>query len=180
MTGRLAKRYARALFQLAREESMLEGVGAELGRATSAFANPRLRAVLSSPVLQASERLHLCSQVVDALAVSRTVANLLRLMAQRDRLALLGDVGRAYERLLDEEVGRLRIGVRSAVELGAAEVEQVLALARQLTKQQNIIANVIVDPGLIGGVLIDIKGTVYDGTVKTRLERLAQEMATQQ
>ena len=180
MTGRLAKRYARALLALAREQGDIESVAAEVGRAATAFADPRLNAVLSSPMLHASERLRISSQVVGALGLSGNVANLLRLLAQRERLNLIPDLARVYEELVDRELGRLRIVVRSAVALGAAERERILDLARRLTNQREIIASMIVDPELLGGVLIDIRGTVYDGTVRTQLERLSREMAVQQ
>ena len=180
MTGRLARRYARALLALAREQGDIEGVGTELGVMATAFADPRLHAVLASPMLHASERLRVSSQVVGALGVSANVVNLLRLLAQRERLNLIPDLVRVYEELVDRELGRLRIVVRSAVALGAAEQERVLDLARRLTNQREIIAGMIVDPELLGGVMIDIRGTVYDGTIRTQLERLSREMAVQQ
>src|SRR5262249_4321692 len=101
MTGRLAKRYARALLALAREQGDIEAVGTEISRAAMAFADPRLNAVLASPMLHASERLRISSQVVAALGLSANVANLLRLLAQRERLELIPDLARVYEELVD-------------------------------------------------------------------------------
>jgi len=180
MTGRLAKRYARALLALAREQGDIEAVGTEVGLAATAFTDPRLSAVLASPMLHTSERLRISSQVVGALGLSANVANLLRLLAQRERLDLIPDLARVYEELVDRELGRLRIVVRSAVALGAAEQERILDLARRLTNQKDVIASMTVDPELLGGVMIDIRGTVYDGTIRTQLERLSREMAVQQ
>jgi F-type H+-transporting ATPase subunit delta len=105
---------------------------------------------------------------------------LLRLLAERERLDLIDDLGRAYDALLDRELGRLRIVVRSAVDLGDEDRARVIDVARRLTGQTNIVATVVVEPELLGGVLIDVRGTIYDGTVRTQLERLGREMVEQQ
>jgi F-type H+-transporting ATPase subunit delta len=177
LTGRLAKRYARALFKLAREEGSLESTGQELARAAAAFDEPRLRPFVLSPAIDAVVRLRTTRSVAEALRVSKTVANLVGLLAERDRIAILSDVARWYEALVDDELGRARITIRSAALLSIAEKNGLIELARRLTGRREILATTEVDADLLGGAVLDIGGTVYDGSLRTQLTRLTKEMA---
>jgi len=179
VTGSLGKRYARALIGLTRPDGQLEPAGDELARAARTFAEPRLRAVTLSPAIARAARLRIVSNVVATLGVSRWVANLVSLLAERDRLALLPEVAQWYETLVDEEVGRTRVNIRSATPLSAAERGELTELARRLTRRKSVVVNTDVDPELLGGVVLDVAGTVYDGSVRTQLERLSREMVGQ-
>ncbi len=177
MNGRLGKRYARALLDLARADGTLQASGDELLRAVAAFEEPRLRPLLLSPAIDATTRLGTTRAVVQALRLSKTLGNLILLLAERGRLAILPDVGRWYDELLDEEVGRVRIVIRSASPLNAAERNALVDLARRLTGQREVLATCEVDAELLGGVVLDAGGSVYDGSLKTQLLRLSKEMA---
>ena len=176
MSGRLAKRYARALLDLARRDGTLQPSGEELGRAAAAFAEPRLRPLCLSPAIDARARLRTTQAVIGALGVSKTVGHLISLLAERDRLTLLPDVSRWYEALLDEELGRARVAIRSAAPLTAAEKNELVELARGLTGRREVLASTEVDGELLGGVVLDIGGTIYDGSLKAQLARLSKEM----
>jgi F-type H+-transporting ATPase subunit delta len=177
VTGSLARRYARALFGLARENGAVAAAGEELTLAASTFGEPELASVVSDPAIAAAARRAIVGRVVERLGVSPTVGNLIRLLADRDRLGLLSDVARAYESFVDRELGRARVTIRSAAALGDEQRTELEALARRLTGSREVVASVAVDPSLLGGVVLDVGGTVYDGSVKTQLERLAGRMA---
>jgi len=177
VTGRLGKRYARALLELARAAGTLEATGEELGRAVAAFEEPRLRPFLLSPAIDRALRERTAKAVVAALGLSKTVANTIALLADRDRLAILPDVARWFDQLLDDELGRARVTVRSAAPLSVAEKNELIAVARRLTGRQNVIAATEIDAELLGGAILDIAGTVYDGSVKAQLARLSKDMA---
>jgi len=177
MSGRLAKRYARALLDLAREADALEPWGAELTRAAAAFSEPRLQPILLSPAIDGAVRRRTARAVADALALPTAVRNLIHVLAEGDRLAVLPDIARWYEQLLDDAVGRARVTIRSAVALAAPEKTGLIELARRLTKSREVLATSEVDPELLGGVVLDAGGTVYDGSVRSQLARLGKEMA---
>jgi F-type H+-transporting ATPase subunit delta len=177
VTSRLGKRYARALLALAREEGTLEATAEELNRAAGTFDEPRLRPLVLSPVIDAGARRRTAKGVAEALGLSPTVRNLIGLLAERDRLAILPEIVRWYDTLLDDELGRTRVGIRSATALTAAERNELIELARRLTGREKILAASELDSELIGGVVLDIGGTVYDGSLKTQLARLTKEMA---
>src|SRR5207247_4037448 len=126
VSGRLGKRYARAVLALAREDGTLEATGEELNRAAATFDEPRLRPLVLSPVIDAAARLRTARGVAEALGLSPAVRNLIGLLAERDRLALLPGLARWDDALLDDERGRPRAAHRSARALSAAERNELI------------------------------------------------------
>lgn len=177
MTGRLAKRYARALRDLAREQGALEAYGEELNRAVATFEEPRLQVIVNSPAIDAEVRFGTATKVAASLGLSKSISNLIALLAERERLHLLPEVARWYENLVDQELGRARVTIRSAAPLGATEKSEIMELAKRLTKSKDVLAVTEVDPELIGGVILDVGGVVYDGSLRAQLARLTREMA---
>lgn len=177
MTGGLARRYARALLELARESGSLEAAGQELATVAAVFEEPRLRAVVLNPAIEASARRHVVGGVVGGLGVSASVTNLVRLLADRDRLSLLSQVAQAYDALVDAEVGRTRVRVRSAATLAPAEKAELADLAKRLVGAGDVVISTEVDADLLGGVVLDVGGTVWDGSLRTQLARLSKDMA---
>jgi F-type H+-transporting ATPase subunit delta len=176
VTGSLGRRYARALLALARDERRLEEAGAELAAATAAFDDERLREVVLNPGIAASVRRDLTGRVVGALRLSKTTGNLIRLLAARDRLAFLSDVSRAYQDLLDRELGRVRVVIRSAQPLSEDDRQRLEELAKGLARKDVLVSTEVV-PELLGGVTLDVGGMVYDGSVQTQLVRVSRAMA---
>jgi F-type H+-transporting ATPase subunit delta len=173
----LGKRYARALLGLATEGGSLEPTGEELARAAATFEEPRLRPLVLSPAIDRAARLRNTKAVAEALKVGPYVRNLIALLAEGDRLVVLPDIARWYDALVDARLGRARVTIRSATALSASEKTELVDLARRLTGSRNVIASTDVDADLLGGVVLDVGGTVYDGSVKTLLARLSKEMA---
>jgi F-type H+-transporting ATPase subunit delta len=86
-------------------------------------------------------------------------------------------VSRAYDELLDADLDRARVTIRTAAPLSAAERSALVDLARRVTRRREVLATTEVDAELLGGVVLDASGTVYDGSVRTQLARLSKEMA---
>jgi F-type H+-transporting ATPase subunit delta len=177
VTGGLARRYARALLELARESRSLTAAGQELEAVAAAFDEPRLRAVVLNPAVDAGARRKVVSGVVGALGVSPWVGNLVRLLADRDRLPLLPQVAQAYDALVDAEVGRTRVRIRSAAPLGATEKAELTDLAKHLVGAREVLVTTEIDAELLGGVILDAAGTVWDGSVRTQLASMSKDMA---
>jgi F-type H+-transporting ATPase subunit delta len=176
VSGGLGRRYARALLGLARETNALASAADELNAVAATLDVPDARRTLLSPIVAAADRRAILDEIVGRLGVSPIVANLVRVLAERGRLRYLPDVARAYEALVDRELGRARVRIRSAAALSAEQRRDVEALARRLTGGKDLIVSTEIDADLIGGVVLDAAGTVYDGSVKTQLERLAKSV----
>ncbi len=177
MTGSLARRYARALLELAREEGTLDATGQELAAVAAAFDDARLRAVVLNPAVDGGARRRVVAGVIGALGASPWVANLVNLLAGRDRLSILSQVAQAYADLVDAEIGRTRVRITSAAPLGAAEKTELTELAKRLAGANEVVVTTAVDAELLGGVVVDIHGTVWDGSLRAQLARISKDMA---
>ena len=179
MTSRAAAvRYARALFDVALKEADLQRVEVELTGFEQVFtAHETLGRVLASPGIPASRK----RAVIDALLqtagdLTPALGKLLRLLADRDRLALLPELAEAFRERLLHHQGVVRAEVATAVPLSddaRAAIEAGLAKATGRTVRMAT----RVEPGLIGGAVARVGSTVYDGSVARQLERLRDTLA---
>jgi F-type H+-transporting ATPase subunit delta len=176
MTGPVAKRYARALFALASEDGKIEAYGAELARVVETFRDKRLAALARSAAIDSKRKREMTGQVVGALGVSPRVASFVGLLAEKGRLPFLEAIGEQYERFVDRALGRVRARVRSARPLPEEDRARISELFERETGKR-VLAEVSVDPDLLGGVVVEIAGRVYDGSIRTRLEAIRRALA---
>jgi F-type H+-transporting ATPase subunit delta len=166
------RRYARALFSLANDESRAADVREELRRFGAALeASAELRAVLLQPLHPAAER----RRVLDALAEKLGASSLLRrfyayLIDQR-RLVAFDAIEAEFVRLADEAAGRAKAKVRTAQPL-SAEQQQRLARALAARAGRAVELEVEIDPTLVAGLVAQLGDTVYDGSLKSQLVQL--------
>jgi len=174
--GSIARRYAKALFLLAGEESSLEQTGVELQQLADVASDPALREMLVNPLLSADARRAVARTLADRLAVRLTTRNFLCLLADHHRLDQIGGISDHYRRLLDNARGRVRATITAAVDL-SDEQEQKLVTAFERLTGKTVLATRWRDPGLLGGVIVEVAGKVYDGSIKTQLQHLAANIA---
>jgi F-type H+-transporting ATPase subunit delta len=176
ITGSIARRYAKALFSLAVEKGRVEAWNDALfalGKAVEASAD--LRDVLSNPAYDRDARRGIVARLAEAMKLDAEPANLLYLLGDRNRLDSLGAIVGAFRELADQELGRLRAKVTSAVPLDEAAA---LAIAEKLsaaTKKQVIVERAV-DPAILGGVVAQVGSLVYDGSLRTQLEDLRRTL----
>jgi len=148
---------------------------AELRAFESALRSPALRNALITPAVPPARKRAVISRVADVLGLSRITRNLLFVLTDHRRIAALSDVVSAFEQILDERLGFARAQVASAREMGEKQ-RAALTAALEKTSGKRIRAQFAVDPSLIGGVVARIGSTVYDGSVRGRLERLREAL----
>ncbi|MGH8007992.1 MAG: ATP synthase F1 subunit delta [Candidatus Binatia bacterium] len=173
-----ARRYAKALLGLATEQGMQERVGTELSQVASVLADPTLAQVLALPTLPLKTRKEIVEQLVKTLSLEPLLSNFFRVLAENDRLGALGEVERAYQHLLERALGRVRATVRSAAPLSEEELKEVVDAFSHLT-HMTVIPTVELNQELLGGVVIEIEGRVYDASLKTQLQRLGEALVQQ-
>jgi len=174
--SRVANRYAKALFALARERGTLEETAAQLDRLGAIAADAGVAPVLRNPLLSPSRRRALAETLGRDVSAAEMLSHFLGVLADHQRLGELPFIAEDYQRLLDNAVGRVRIAVRTAQPLEPAQLERISSTFAQLTGKR-VVATVAVDPELLGGVVVAVEGKVYDGSVRTRLERIARGLA---
>ena len=173
-----AKRYARALFDVAlQQKSDLDRVGQELDAfAALVSGNPGLTAVITNPAIPAAKK----RALVDALLaqagpVSDQVSRTLQLLADRDRLPLVPQLARAYgERLMDHRQ-IVRAEVTTAVPLEADRAKAMAEALGAATGRQ-VVMNQKVDRAILGGVVARVGSVIYDGSVARQLDRMKEQL----
>lgn len=176
MNGSVSRRYARALFALAKQAGALESTAEELIRAAAITAHPDVRQVLRNPLISAEHRRAIVRLIVEEKPTSDLVDRFLKLLSDHQRLVDLPGIERHFGELLDTELGRVRVTVRSAAALAPEQHDQIVATFSRLTGK-HVMPTVEIDPELLGGVVVETQGRVYDGTVKTQFTRIAKQLA---
>jgi F-type H+-transporting ATPase subunit delta len=172
----LAARYARALFQVAVAEGDPGAVERELADFVALFdQSPALRRVVSSPAVPVSRKLAVVSAITGRAGLAGPLEKLLKLMAERDHLALLHLLLDAYRRRLMDHLGIVKAEVTTASPL-AAERQQAVERALQAATGKRVTITTQVDPGIIGGVVAKVDSTVYDGSVVRQLQRMKEKL----
>jgi F-type H+-transporting ATPase subunit delta len=171
-SGAAARRYARALFALAREEDRIEEIRRELDQLGALLAeSPQLSQAILRPLFPSSERLRVLRAVCERLGSSDTVRRFCSFLVDQRRIVELEAIRAAYGALADEAAGRMRARVVSASPLSDAQGERLRrALAARTGSQLEL--EVEVDASLLGGVVATIGGLVIDGSLRTQLLQL--------
>lgn len=173
----VARRYAKALFELARERNAVAETEEHLKLAVNAIrGSAEFRTLLAAPSVPTAAK-------IDALrgafgpSVSPIVLNTLCLLVERRRQNLLAALLEAYAQVAGEALGRIEASVVSARPLSDEEKDKLAATFRaKLGKDVRL--NVTVDPTLLGGLTVRIGDTLYDGSLKGKLSRLEKMLQT--
>jgi len=176
IAGSLSRRYSKALFELARESGCEESTGREIEEFYRAYAGSELHLVLNNPAFSLEARKKILFQVVQSQRLSTLAANFLALLLDRDRVTHLAGIVDHYRRLLNEAKGRVDAKVVSAAALEAAAVERLRQQLGAISGKE-VVLQQEVDAEMLGGLAIELEGKVYDGTIRTQLEKMKQRIA---
>ncbi len=174
-TSTVARRWARALFELAADGGRLDEVGGALAEIAAAVGEFD-QTLLVPGNLGGDTRRRLGAKLAAKVGTDTELGRFLRLLAERDRLAELVGISDWFEKMVDDNDGRVRMKVRTAEAADAGALERLTAAFTEIAGRE-VVAEVETDPELIAGAVVELEGRVYDGSVKTRLERLAERMA---
>jgi len=172
----VARRYARALLEVAAETHQLEVVSEQLaGFVKALHDSAELSELLLNPVYARTQVTAVVDQIIAGSRLEMPVANLLRLLVDRKRTAFLPDIARLFRDMADQRAGRLRGQLTSAVKLPAQAVEKLTAKLEAVT-QRKVLLEERVEPALLGGVSAQVGSVLYDGSLRTQLEELRRSL----
>jgi F-type H+-transporting ATPase subunit delta len=176
----VARPYAKALFEIASGERELAAWSAGLAAAAAIVSDARAHEFLARPGSSAGDRAEfvwsLCADVADA-AILRTDAgrNLLRLLAENDRLAVLPEISAQFDALKAHAESKIRVTLLAATSVDAALSARIQS-ALQQRLGRSVELDVAVDETLLGGAIVKAEDRVIDGSVRSRLQRLAETL----
>lgn len=172
----IARRYAIALADVVLKNGETETVVSELKDWGSMIASSgELRSAFGNPAIQQANKVRVLESLIERTRPSRTTANFLRVLLRNNRITELDEINQRFEAELAERSGVISAGVTSARELSEAEKRELEAGIARMTGKQVRLAFEI-DRELIGGVVTRIGSTVYDGSVRTQLKNLKEQM----
>jgi F-type H+-transporting ATPase subunit delta len=179
ITGSLARRYAKALLEIGVAQQTYDALGKELDRAADTLrSSPELRVALENPVFSLEKRKLIMDELSRRLALSKTVRNFIMLLLDKGRINALPDIARVHRTLIDEHAGRMRATVTSARPLDPM-LETRLKTALEKSSGKVVIFEKREDPAIMGGLVTQLGDTVYDGSVRTQLQQLREELLSE-
>ncbi len=173
----VARRYAKAMLDLATRDGTVAEIGEQLQHHRALFdANPNLQATLRNPGVAVEAKTHLLTAVLDRTQPGPLVRNFILLLLEKGRLHQFHLIYAHYERMSNEQLGRINAQVTTAVELDAAQYEAIEQKVAAMT-QKDVRLETHVDASILGGLIVRINYTVLDGSLRGQLNRLRQELA---
>lgn len=164
--------YAKALLSVARKSSNTDELLMQFQSVVEEVLskNPKLEAALNSPKLSLEQKEALLEKILGS-HVDPTVLKFLKVLCRRQRLNFVRGIQRSITEFRDEELGRVRVTVTSALALSDQEVEGIRTqLKSKLNREVSVVTKV--DPAIIGGLVLRIGDTVFDGSVTGRFDQL--------
>ncbi|MBU5676596.1 F0F1 ATP synthase subunit delta [Alkaliphilus sp. MSJ-5] len=176
MAELVSKRYASALFEIAFEEQVYEKVKDELSFILDCFkSEPQLYRILKSPLISADEKKDIVSNIFKD-RVSQEVFNFLRIIVDKGREGYIESMVREYIALADAVKNKVDAVAITAIPMDKQDLLK-LQVNLSMSSGKNIQLQNQVDPTIIGGVLVKIGDKVIDGTVKSRLANMQEQLS---
>jgi len=170
-------RYARSLAEVVFEQKLEQEVTEDLRTYGAVFGEvPGLVEALDSPGIPRRTKERLLENLLEIHPVHPVTHNFLRVLLDNGRIRHYRQIHEIFQDLVDEHLGVVRAQVRSAAPLDAADLEAIRDRLSAMTgKTVQLVAET--DAGLLGGVVVQIGDTVYDGSIRTRLDKMGRRLA---
>jgi F-type H+-transporting ATPase subunit delta len=170
------RRYAEAAFEVAQRDDTVEAWRAELDMAAAITSDPEVGRALANPAVPFQTRLAAVRESIGR-GVSPGALNLIGLMLRRGRIEQLPRVAAEFQRLDNTRQGITLATATSAAPLGPDEVQALTERLEQMTDGR-VELDLQVDPSLLGGLVVRVGDRLIDGSVRGRLERLRNQLAS--
>jgi ATP synthase F1 delta subunit len=172
---KIARVYAEALFETARDRDKLDSIREQLGEFADAVADDRdLQTFLFSPYFSSAEKVEGLRNAISG--AEEELVNFLELLTEKHRMPAIFRIRQRFEELYAEETKRLEVNVTSAIELDKSIVKQV---GDEIEKQtgRTVELSSTVDEDVLGGLVLRVGNVVLDASLKNKLEKLRREIA---
>jgi F-type H+-transporting ATPase subunit delta len=176
LIGAVSSRYAAALADVALEEKSADRVKSDLAIFAAAYTSSAdLRNSLESPSVGREAKLQVVQKIAARMDLAPAVRNFLCVLVDNRRTHMLGEIQQAFHVELNARLGIAEADVTSSRELSAEERKQMIASLEKRTGKK-IEARFHEDESLVGGAVVRVGSTVYDGSVREQLTRLREQL----
>ena len=177
VTGSLARRYAKAILEIGTEHKITDKLAADLRSLAKAMRESQeLVASLTNPAIRRADRRKVIDELLSRVGAQPLTKNTVYLLLDGERLASLPDISRALDQMIEAGSGRVSAEVVSARPLDPAQLSQITAALEKLSGKK-VTVQKREDPDLLGGVVAKMGDTVYDGSLRTQLKNLRDELS---
>ncbi len=172
MISNISKRYARAFFEIAGEEKKLEQYYNELSQFSSVMSeNKDLGGFLANPVFEQDVKKKVLEKIIGKMTLSPMTVNFLKLLVDKNRIDVLPDIDTCYRQMMDEALKKTRVTVKTAFPLSTEMQNYIMSNLKKMTGRQ-VEVTLEDDKSLLGGIVIGVGDTLYDGSIKNQLNNM--------
>ena len=171
---KIAKRYARAIFDIASEDQSYDDWLNKLKLISDTRAEVNFANVLNSTKLSFSKKMNLIDDVFSN-KLNKLQLNFLKLLTKNQSFFIIHDIYKQFLRLVEKRNNLIRVTVTSPYKISDDLKNQILNLVNDISGADSIIEEKI-DSELIGGVVIRLGDTVIDGSIKNKVKQLRREL----
>lgn len=177
VTGSLSRRYAKAIFDIGSQQGDLTKLGQDIRSLAKAMNESReLQSVLTNPAIRRSDRRRVVDGLLQSIGVQTASRNLVYILLEGERMANVPGISRALDEMIEAKAGRVTAEVTSAKPLDPSQLSQINAALEKLSGKK-VSVTTRQDPELLGGVIAKVGDTVYDGSLRTQLRTLRDELS---
>jgi len=171
--------YATALADIALEQGAAEPLWKQLSDFVAVYGQSmELRNILASPAVERATKHGVIEKLAARMGASRILRNFLFVLADNQRTHLLPEILQTFENVIRQRQGMAEAEVTSAAELTAAQKASLQQTLERLAGKK-IQAKYSLDPALLGGAVVRIGDTIYDGSVKNRLNQMRARLSAE-
>jgi len=173
--SRVAKRYAKALFSLALEESNLDKVSVDLDQMTELDAqNDEFSALLANPLINEKDKLSALQEIFSE-RVEATTISFLKLLADKKRIAFLPAISQEFKGMKLAHANQVQAELISAVALTTDQVNAIKNRIEEITGKVVLLTEKL-DKALLGGFVVKVEGWVLDNSIRYQLSKLREKL----
>lgn len=177
VAGSLARRYAKAIFDIGSQQGDLAKLGQDIRSLAKAMnESQELVTVLTNPAIRRSDRRKVVDGLLQTIGVQTASRHLVYLLLDGERMGTLPAISRALDAMIEEKAGRVAAEVISAKPLDPSQLSQINAALEKLSGKQ-VSVTTRQDPELLGGVVAKVGDVVYDGSLRTQLRAIRDELS---
>lgn len=173
----LAKRYAKAIFSLGKEQNKVDTYAQSLAAIAELYENSELEVAdaLTNPLYPLEARQKVMARIAELVDADAIMTSFLNLLIEKKRVDVLPEIAREVQEMFDREQNISHGSVTSAVKLNKALLKKIQATLEKITGNK-VILETQVDPSIIGGIVAKVGDLVLDGSIRTQLNGLKESI----